>query len=161
MTDIGEMAPDFTLPRDGGAMLALLSLRPQPVVVYFYPKDDTSGCTIEAKDFTSLTPDFAALGVTVIGISKDSVKSHDKFVAKHDLAVILVSDEAGQTCEDYGVWVEKQMYGKTYMGIERATFLIGGDGKTVQVWRKVKAKGHAEEVLAAVTSLVNPQDKPL
>jgi len=149
----GEMAPDFTLPRDGGAMLTLSSLRPKPVVVYFYPKDDTSGCTIEAKDFTAFAPDFAATGVTVIGISKDSVKSHDKFLAKHDLGVVLVSDEAGQACEDFGVWVEKQMYGKTYMGIERATFLIGGDGRILQAWRKVKAKGHAEEVLAAVKNL--------
>lgn len=152
MSTIGKMAPDFTLPRDGGAVLTLSSLRPGSVVVYFYPKDDTTGCTIEAKDFTTLAPDFASLGVTVIGISKDSVKSHDKFMAKHDLGVILVSDEAGQTCEDYGVWVEKQMYGKTYMGIERATFLIGGDGQIVKEWRKVSAKGHAEEVLAAVKS---------
>jgi len=153
MSNVGDMAPDFTLPRDGGALLTLSDLRPGSVVVYFYPKDDTSGCTIEAKDFTTMAPDFAAAGVTVIGISKDSVKSHDKFVAKHDLGVILVSDEAGQACEDFGVWVEKQMYGKTYMGIERATFLIGGDGRIVQAWHKVKAKGHAEEVLAAVKSL--------
>lgn len=150
MPDIGEMAPDFTLPRDGGGMITLSVLRPGKVVVYFYPRDDTSGCTIEAKDFTALAEDFARLDVTVIGISKDSVKSHDKFLAKHDLGVILASDEAGQTCEDYGVWGEKQMYGKTFMGIERATFLIGGDGRVVNAWRKVKAKGHAEAVLAAV-----------
>jgi peroxiredoxin Q/BCP len=150
MPSIGDMAPDFTLPRDGGATLSLSGLRPARVVVYFYPKDDTTGCTIEAKDFTALAADFAALDVVVIGISKDSVKAHDKFVAKHGLGVILASDEAGQTCEDYGVWVEKQMYGKTYMGIERATFLIGADGRIVQDWRKVSAKGHAEAVLAAV-----------
>jgi thioredoxin-dependent peroxiredoxin len=152
MPDIGDMAPDFTLPRDGGETVTLSNLRPGRVVVYFYPKDDTSGCTIEAKDFTAMTAEFAAAGVTVIGISKDSVKSHDKFVAKHGLGVILGADEDGKTVEDYGVWVEKQMYGKTYMGIERATFLIGGDGRVQQVWRKVKAKGHAEEVLAAVTA---------
>ncbi|RUS59104.1 thioredoxin-dependent thiol peroxidase [Pseudorhodobacter sp. E13] len=150
MPNAGDAAPDFTLPRDGGSTVTLSALRPAPVVLYFYPKDDTSGCTIEAKDFTSLGADFAAAGVTVIGVSKDSVKAHDKFIAKHDLGVILVSDEAGSTCEDYGVWVEKQMYGKTYFGIERATFLIGADGKIARVWRKVKAKGHAEEVLAAV-----------
>lgn len=149
MPDIGEMAPDFTLPRDGGGTVTLSALRPERVVVYFYPKDDTSGCTIEAKDFTALSGDFAALGVTVIGISKDSVKAHDKFIAKHDLGVILASDEGGTTCEDYGVWGEKQMYGKTYMGIERATFLVGGDGRIAQVWRKVSAKGHAEAVLDA------------
>ncbi|MGO4910088.1 thioredoxin-dependent thiol peroxidase [Pseudorhodobacter sp. W20_MBD10_FR17] len=152
MLDIGDMAPDFTLPRDGGTLVTLSSLRPGRVVVYFYPKDDTSGCTMEAKDFTKMAADFAAAGVTVIGISKDSVKSHDKFVAKHELSVILASDETGTTVEDYGVWVEKQMYGKTYMGIERATFLIGGDGKVQQVWRKVKAKGHAEAILAAAVA---------
>lgn len=149
MPDIGEMAPDFTLPRDGGSTITLSALRPGRAVVYFYPKDDTSGCTVEAKEFTMTAADFAAIGVTVIGISKDSVKSHDKFLAKHELAVILASDETGQTCEDYGVWVEKQMYGKTYMGIERATFLIGGDGRITQSWRKVKTKGHAEAVLQA------------
>jgi peroxiredoxin Q/BCP len=146
----GDAAPDFTLPRDGGDSITLSALRPSRVVVYFYPKDDTSGCTIEAKDFTSLHAEFAALGVTVIGISKDSVKSHDKFVKKHELGIILASDEVGSTCEDYGVWGEKQMYGKTYMGIERATFLIGADGTLEQVWRKVKAKDHAQAVLDAV-----------
>ena len=150
MPDIGDLAPDFTLPRDGGSTVTLSALRPKRAVVYFYPKDDTSGCTIEAKDFTAMAGDFAALDVTVIGISKDSVKAHDKFIAKHDLGVILASDEGGQTCEDYGVWVEKQMYGKTHMGIERATFLIGADGRIEQIWRKVSAKGHAEAVLGAV-----------
>lgn len=153
MTDspnTGDAAPDFTLPRDGGDTVTLSALRPKRVVVYFYPKDDTTGCTIEAKDFTSMQDDFAAQGVMVIGISKDSVKSHDKFVKKHGLGVILASDEAGTTCEDYGVWVEKQMYGKSYLGIERATFLIDGTGKITRAWRKVSAKGHAEEVLAEV-----------
>jgi peroxiredoxin Q/BCP len=150
MPNVGDMAPDFTLPRDGGATVSLSGLRPARVVVYFYPKDDTTGCTIEAKDFTTLAADFAAQNVVVIGISKDSVKAHDKFAAKHGLGVILASDEGTQTCEDYAVWVEKQMYGKTYMGIERATFLIGADGRVVQDWRKVSAKGHAESVLAMV-----------
>lgn len=150
MPDTGDMAPDFTLPRDGGSTITLSNLRPGRVVVYFYPKDDTSGCTIEAKDFTAMAADFTAAGVTVIGISKDSVKAHDKFIAKHDLGVILASDEGGTTCEDYGVWGEKQMYGKTYMGIDRATFLIGPDGRIEQAWRKVSAKGHAEAVLDAV-----------
>ena len=145
----GDMAPDFTIPRDGGGTVSLSALRPGRVVVYFYPKDDTSGCTLEARDFTDLGPEFAALGVTVIGISKDSVAAHDKFVKKHGLGVILASDEAGTTCEDYGVWVEKNMYGKTYMGIQRATFLIGADGRVEKVWPKVSAKGHAAEVLAA------------
>ena len=150
MPDIGDLAPDFTLPRDGGGTVTLSALRPNRAVVYFYPKDDTSGCTIEAKDFTAMAGDFAALDVIVIGISKDSVKAHDKFIAKHDLGVILASDEGGSTCEDYEVWVEKQMYGKTYMGIERATFLIGTDGRIEHIWRKVSAKGHAEAVLSAV-----------
>lgn len=145
----GTQAPDFTLPRDGGGTVTLSALRPGRAVVYFYPKDDTSGCTLEARDFTDLGAEFAALGVTVIGISKDSVASHDKFVKKHGLGVILASDEGGTTCEDYGVWVEKNMYGKTYMGIQRATFLIGADGTVEKAWPKVSAKGHAAEVLEA------------
>ncbi len=118
----GDMAPDFTLPRDGGGTVSLSALRPGRVVVYFYPKDDTSGCTLEARDFTDLGPEFAALGVTVSGISKDSVAAHDKFVKKHGLGVILASDEAGTTCEASGVWVEQNTNGKTYMGLQRATF---------------------------------------
>jgi peroxiredoxin Q/BCP len=145
----GTQAPDFTLPRDGGGTVMLSALRPGRVVIYFYPKDDTSGCTLEARDFTDLGAEFAALGVTVIGISKDSVASHDKFVKKHALGVILASDEGGTTCEDYGVWVEKSMYGKTYMGIQRATFLISADGTVEKAWPKVSAKGHAAEVLEA------------
>ena len=145
----GTQAPDFTLPRDGGGMVTLSALRPGRAVVYFYPKDDTTGCTLEARDFTALGAEFAALGVIVIGISKDSVASHDKFVKKHALGVILASDEGGTTCEDYGVWVEKSMYGKTYMGIQRATFLIGTDGTVEKAWPKVSAKGHAAEVLEA------------
>ena len=149
----GDLAPDFTLPRDGGGTVTLSDLRPGKVVVYFYPKDDTSGCTLEALDFTARAADFAAAGATVIGISKDSVKAHDKFVAKHGLGVILGSDEGTSTCEDYGVWAEKSMYGKTYMGIERSTFLIDGTGRVARVWPKVKVKGHVDEVLAAVQAL--------
>ncbi|SNX70404.1 peroxiredoxin Q/BCP [Cereibacter ovatus] len=153
MTSPGQPAPDFTLPRDGGTSVSLASFRPGKVVVYFYPKDDTSGCTLEAQEFTALAADFAAAGTTVIGISKDSVKSHDRFCAKHGLGIILASDEGTTTAEDYGVWKEKSMYGKTYMGIERSTFLIDGEGKVAQVWRKVTARGHAAQVLAAAQAL--------
>ncbi|MBK6466884.1 MAG: peroxiredoxin [Rhodobacter sp.] len=149
----GATAPDFTLPRDGGGSVTLSGFRPGKVVLYFYPKDDTPGCTLEAQDFTARAADFAAAGTTVIGVSKDSVKAHDKFCAKHGLQVILASDEAGRTCEDYGVWAEKSMYGKTYMGITRATVLIDGDGRVAKVWPKVSVKGHADEVLAAAQAL--------
>ena len=150
MPDVGQPAPDFTLPRDGGTTVTLSAIRPGKAVVYFYPKDDTSGCTLEAQEFTALAAAFAAAGTTVIGISKDSVKSHDKFCAKYGLGIVLVSDESTTTAEDYGVWKEKSMYGKTYMGIERATFLIGPDGTVREAWRKVSVKGHAEAVLAAL-----------
>ncbi|NUB43091.1 peroxiredoxin [Fertoebacter nigrum] len=146
-------APDFTLPRDGGESITLSALRPQKVVVYFYPKDDTTGCTLEAQEFTARLADFTAAGATVIGISKDSVKSHDKFCKKYGLSIILASDENGTTCEDYGVWAEKSMYGKTYMGIERSTFLVDGSGNLARIWRKVSVKGHVDEVLAAVQGL--------
>lgn len=149
----GTQAPDFTLPRDGGGHVTLSALRPGKVVLYFYPKDDTPGCTLEAQDFSARLADFTAAGTTVIGISKDSVAKHDKFCKKHGLSIVLASDEAGHTCEDYGVWVEKSMYGKTYMGIERSTFLIGPDGVIAQVWPKVSVKGHADEVLAAARAL--------
>lgn len=153
MITAGATAPDFTLPRDGGTDITLSALRPGKVVLYFYPKDDTPGCTLEAQDFTARLADFTAAGATVIGVSKDSVKAHDKFCKKHGLSIILASDEAGQTCEDYGVWVEKSMYGKTYMGVERTTFLIDGTGKVAHVWNKVSVKGHADDVLAAVKAL--------
>jgi peroxiredoxin Q/BCP len=153
MITAGDTAPDFTLPRDGGTDVTLSAFRPGKVVLYFYPKDDTPGCTLEAQDFTARADAFAATNTTVIGISKDSVKAHDKFCRKHGLSVILVSDEAGQTCEDYGVWGEKSMYGKTYMGIERTTVLIDGTGQVAQVWNKVSVKGHADEVLAAAQAL--------
>ena len=149
----GANAPDFTLPRYGGTTVTLSGFRPGKVVLYFYPKDDTPGCTLEAQDFTARLAEFTAAGTTVIGVSKDSVKAHDKFCKKHGLGVILASDEAGHTCEDYGVWVEKSMYGKTYMGVERTTVLIDGAGKVARVWNKVSVKGHADEVLAAAKAL--------
>lgn len=153
MIETGQSAPDFTLPRDGGETLTLSAQKPHKVVLYFYPKDDTSGCTKEAIAFTEHLDAFTAAGAVIVGVSKDSVKKHDKFIAKHDLKVALVSDEESTVCEDWGVWVEKKMYGKTYMGIERATFLIDGEGVVRQIWRKVKVAGHAEEVLEAVKAL--------
>lgn len=149
----GSPAPDFTLPRDGGGTVSLSALRPGKVVLYFYPKDDTPGCTLEAQDFSARSAEFSAANTTVIGISKDSVAKHDKFCKKHGLSVILASDENGSTCEDYGVWIEKSMYGKTYMGIERSTVLIDGEGRIARVWPKVSVKGHADEVLAAAKAL--------
>lgn len=153
MVDAGSPAPDFTLPQDGGPDLTLSALRPHAVVLYFYPRDDTSGCTLEAIDFTAQLTAFEAAGAKVIGVSKDSVESHAKFRTKHALGLTLVSDADGDLCETYGVWVEKSMYGKTFMGIERATFLIGGTGVVRQVWRKVKVPGHVEAVLDAVRAL--------
>jgi thioredoxin-dependent peroxiredoxin len=153
MPSTGQTAPDFTLPRDGGETISLSALRPGKVVLYFYPKDDTPGCTLEAQDFTARVEQFATAGTTVIGVSKDSVKAHDKFCRKHGLRIILASDEHGQTCEDYGVWVEKSMYGKTYMGVERTTVLIDGEGQIARIWPKVSVKGHADEVLAAAQAL--------
>lgn len=153
MIEQGSEAPDFTLPRDGGEEVTLSALRPKAVVLYFYPKDDTSGCTKEAIAFTEHLDAFAAAGAIVLGVSKDTVAKHEKFRDKHGLGVALLSDAESDVCERYGVWVEKSMYGKTYMGIERATFLIGGDGAIAQVWRKVKVPGHAEAVLEAVKAL--------
>jgi peroxiredoxin Q/BCP len=150
MLSQGDAAPDFTLPRDGGGTVTLSTLRPAKVVLYFYPKDDTPGCTTEALDFTRLSAEFEAAGAVVIGISKDSVTAHDRFCRKHGLGVILASDEGGDTCERYGVWGEKSLYGRTFMGIERTTFLIDDAGKVARVWRRVKVAGHAAEVLAAV-----------
>ena len=151
--DKGDPAPDFTLPRDGGGTVALSEFAGRPVVVYFYPKDDTSGCTKEAIAFTGLMDRFRDAGAEVIGISKDSVAKHDKFRDKHGLGVILASDEGADVCERYGVWAEKSMYGKKYMGVERATFLIAPDGSIAEAWRKVKVPGHAEAVLEAVKAL--------
>ncbi|EJF88891.1 thioredoxin-dependent thiol peroxidase [Bartonella tamiae] len=149
----GDHAPDFQLPRDGGETIQLTQYIGHLVVLYFYPKDDTSGCTIEAHDFTQLKPEFEKLGVIVIGMSPDKVDKHNKFKTKHDLDVILVSDETKSTLESYGVWVEKSMYGRKYMGVERTTFLIDKNGKIVEVWPKVSVTGHAENVLKAAKSL--------
>jgi peroxiredoxin Q/BCP len=153
MLEIGQPAPDFTVPRDGGGEISLSAQKPKAVVLYFYPKDDTPGCTKEAIAFTGLAAEFEAAGATIIGVSKDSAAKHDKFIAKHDLNIALASDETSDICEQYGVWVEKNMYGKKYMGIERATYLIDGEGKIAQIWRKVKVPGHAEAVLDAVKGL--------
>jgi peroxiredoxin Q/BCP len=153
MLTIGTAAPDFTLPRDGGETVSLSALKGRKVVLYFYPKDDTPGCTTEAIDFTRLAPEFEAAGAAIIGLSKDSVKAHDKFCRKHGLGIILASDEGGTTCEDYGVWVQKSMYGKTYWGIERTTVLIDAAGNLAQVWPKVTVTGHADAVLAAAKAL--------
>ena len=150
---VGDKAPEFTLPGDGGETISLAALRGKPVVVYFYPKDDTSGCTKEAIAFTELMPAFEEAGVAVIGVSPDPVKSHDKFKAKHELAVTLASDENREAIEGYGVWVEKSMYGKKYMGVDRSTFLIDADGNIARIWRKVKVPGHAEAVLEAAKAL--------
>ncbi len=148
----GDAIPAVTVTTANDEKLALGDLS-GPLVVYFYPKDDTSGCTREAQDFTALAGQFAGAGVRVIGISKDSPAKHRKFAEKHALAVELVSDEEGGACEAFGVWGEKKLYGKTYMGIERATFLFGRDGKLAQSWRKVKVPGHAEAVLEAARAL--------
>lgn len=153
MPEISDTAPDFTLPRDDGPPVTLSALRPGAVVLFFYPRDDTSGCTTEAVAFSGLKDAFDASGASVLGISKDSVESHGKFRAKHALSVPLLSDEHADICEKYGVWREKSMYGKKFFGIERSTFLIDGEGRVAKVWRKVKVPGHAEEVLAALKSL--------
>jgi len=153
MLDTGQSAPDFTLPQDGGDDVTLSALRGAPVVLYFYPKDDTGGCTKEAVAFSGLMAEFDAAGAKVFGISKDSVAKHGKFRAKHELIVPLLSDEGSEICERYGVWVEKKMYGKTYMGIERSTVLVDAEGEIARIWRKVKVPGHAEEVLEAVKAL--------
>jgi peroxiredoxin Q/BCP len=148
MVSEGDKAPAITVTASDGGNLDLASPG-QPLVLYFYPKDDTSGCTREAQDFTALAPEFAKAGVKVVGVSRDSMKSHDKFIGKYGLAVPLVSDEDGRISDAFGTWVEKSMYGRKYMGIERATYLIGADGRVLRAWRKVKVPGHAEEVLKA------------
>lgn len=153
MVEKGKTAPDFELPGDDGKSVRLSKLKGGIVVLYFYPKDDTSGCTREAKDFTELAPRFKKAGAEVFGISPDSIASHDKFRCKHDLSVRLLSDEEKKVATAYGVWVEKSMYGRKYMGVERSTFVIDAKGKIAQVWRKVSVPGHAEEVLAAVKAL--------
>jgi peroxiredoxin Q/BCP len=153
MADVGDKAPDFNMATDGGGTVSLAGLKGKKVVLYFYPKDDTPGCTKEACAFRDAMPDFSGIDAEIIGVSKDPAAKHDKFKAKYDLPFTLASDEDSDVCERYGVWVEKNMYGKKYMGIERATFLIDGDGKIRNVWRKVKVPGHADEVLAAAKVL--------
>lgn len=151
--EVGQKAPQFSLPRDGGGTVSLADYAGKTVVLYFYPKDDTSGCTVEAVDFTARAGEFEKAGAVVIGMSPDPVKKHDKFIDKHDLNVILASDEDKQVLETYGVWVEKSMYGRKYMGVARTTVLIDGDGVIQKIWEKVKVPGHAEEVLGAVRAL--------
>ena len=153
MPDVSDIAPDFTLPRDGGGEVTLSALRGSTVVLFFYPRDDTPGCTKESIGFSEQLQAFADAGAQVFGISRDSVAKHDKFVAKHGLTTPLLSDENASVCEDYGVWVEKNMYGRKSMGIERSTFIIDPEGKIARVWRKVKVPGHVDEVLEAVRAL--------
>ena len=146
----GDKAPEFSMPTDSSGTVTLSDFKGKSVVLYFYPKDDTPGCTKEAIGFSGKIDEFEAAGAVVIGVSKDTAAKHGKFRTKHDLKVILASDAEGDVCERYGVWKEKSMYGRTYWGIERATFLIGPDGRIVKVWPKVKVAGHAEDVLEAV-----------
>lgn len=153
MPDISDTAPGFTLPRDRGGEVTLSDLRGSAVVLFFYPRDDTPGCTKESIGFSQDLQAFADAGAQVFGISKDTVAKHDKFVAKHALTTPLLSDAEGTTCEDYGVWVEKNMYGRKSMGIQRSTFLIDPEGRIARVWRKVKVDGHVAEVLEAVRAL--------
>ena len=151
--EAGAAAPDFDLPTDGGGRASLRGLRGRKVALYFYPKDDTSGCTAEAVDFNVLGDKFDAAGAILLGVSPDSVKSHDKFKTKHRLRFPLASDETKSVLEAYGVWREKSMYGRKYMGVERTTLLIRADGRIARIWRKVKVPGHAEDVLAAARAL--------
>ena len=151
--DAGSRAPAFELPTDDGGTVRLADFAGKPVAVYFYPKDDTTGCTAEAKDFTRLAPDFRAAGVAVLGISPDSVKKHQKFRTKHELDVRLAADEGHAVAERYGLWVEKSLYGRKYMGVERTTFLIDGHSRVAEAWHKVKVPGHAEAGLAAAQRL--------
>ena len=151
--NVGDKAPNFTLPADGGSKLSLAELKGKSVVLYFYPKDDTSGCTKEACGFRDAMPDFSKTAATIIGISRDPVRAHDKFKQKYSLPFTLASDESGEVCEKYGVWVEKSMYGRKYMGIERTTVLVDEKGAIRGLWPKVKIDGHVGEVLAAAKSL--------
>jgi len=146
-------APSVVLPNEIGKIIDLQNFRPSPIVLFFYPRDNTSGCTREAKDFTENLRLFEDAKVSVFGISKDSIESHEKFIKKHDLAISLLSDQHGTVCEEFCVWKEKSMYGKTYMGIERSTFLINGEGLVVNEWRKVKVTGHVNEVLQEIEKI--------
>jgi thioredoxin-dependent peroxiredoxin len=152
---VGEKAPDFTMSTDGNGSISLSKLRGKPVVLYFYPKDDTTGCTAEACGFRDTFPDYGKTGAVVIGVSRDSVASHDKFKKKHELPFILASDADGKVTERYGVWIEKSMYGRKYMGIDRSTFLIDKDGVVRGAWHKVKVPGHVAEVLKAAKALAS------
>jgi len=151
--DPGDKAPAFTMPAAGGGQVSLAKLKGKIVVLFFYPKDDTTACTQEALNFTEKADEFEALDAVVVGVSRDTVRSHDRFVAKHGLRILLGADVDGVVTERYGVWVEKSMYGRKYMGIERSTFLIGPTGKVVNTWRKVKVAGHVAEVLAAAKQI--------
>lgn len=153
MLDEGQAAPDFTLPTDRGASVSLARMRGRPVVIFFYPRDDTAGCTAEAVGFSRLSHDFAAAGVEIVGISADTIASHARFRAKHDLSIALAADVEKAVAQAYGVWVEKSMYGRRFMGVERTTFLVGRDGRIARVWRKARVPGHAQEVLAAAQAL--------
>ena len=153
MPDVSDIAPDFTLPRDGGGDITLSDQRGSAVILFFYPRDDTPGCTKESIGFSEQLQAFNDAGANVFGISRDTVAKHDKFVAKHGLTTPLLSDDGQTVCEDYGVWVEKNMYGRKSMGIERATFLIDAEGRIARIWRKVKVPGHVDEVLEAVRAL--------
>jgi peroxiredoxin Q/BCP len=148
--EVGGPAPPFDLPKDGGGTASLAAYKGRKLVLYFYPKDDTEGCTAEAIAFNGLRPAFQAAGAELLGVSADSVKSHEKFKKKYGLAFPLASDETTEMLEAYGVWIEKNMYGRRFMGVERTTFLIGPDGKILRIWRKVKVPGHVEDVLEAV-----------
>ena len=150
---IGDKVPNFKLPTDGGGQLALADLKGGKTVLYFYPKDDTSGCTQEAKDFTALAKDFAKAKTRIVGVSKDPPKKHDKFKEKYGIPYTLISDEETSLCQAFGIWVQKTLYGRKYMGIERSTFLIDDKGKIRKVWRKVKVKGHAADVLSSLKGL--------
>lgn len=149
---LGDPAPAFDLPTAGGGRISLAGLKGKRVVLYFYPKDDTSACTQEALSFTEKADEFAANGAVIVGVSRDTIAKHDKFAAKYGLKLILASDLEGDVCEAYGVWVQKSMYGRTYMGIERSTFVIGPTRRLEAIWRKVKVAGHADEVLTKIKS---------
>lgn len=149
----GDQAPDFNLPTDGDGKFSLSANRDKNVILFFYPKDDTPGCTVEAIDFTAKLAEFEKLGAIVIGLSPDPVKKHDKFITKHDLKMTLVSDEEKETLQAYGIWLEKSMYGRKYMGVERTTLLIDKSGTVVEAWHKVKVPGHVDEVLERLKSL--------
>lgn len=156
MIEVGQIAPDFSLPDQNGTLVTLTGLRPMTTVLYFYPRDDTPGCTIQANDFTDLADDFARVGAKVVGVSRDDTESHTKFCKKFNLNVTLVSDVDGELCNTYGVWLEKNLYGKKYMGIERTTVLIGPDGVIQRIWHKVKAPDHATELLSLLSDAPAP-----